>query len=642
MPNPFATRATEHIPSTEGFLTVVTADPLAQYFKKYAEDNRLFQKLICVNGTPGSGKTTMARLLDFATLSTLMQGAGNENYKAIISTLNACSFLRKGKVRVASCRIPLESDFQELWQLPYSVAVRNELLMRLIQARAALGWLSQFERASIALDQVRIRVRENFEDLASFFGGVEAPSILLRAREVEKAIYGILGALIAPPETEIEERFVAPYKLFDCLVSFEIPTGTAERIGLEESIAPLIILDDAHCLHVDQLHVLKEKLTKREVRISRWILSRLDVLQPQELFESISAEQRDGGSEMPGTTSGRDHVTVNLQNCDRSRARREFRAFARRMGGKYIRFMEAFQQNGIQDLDSILPRNVEQLAESNLAKLEKSTKSVAKRFRVGVSRYRQYEEMVDLFAVKKGGVGRDVRLAMLRVVLARYGKRIPEQELLFAEEGPEPSRPLRADGDVYDAARIHLYHDYDRPYYVGIDSVCDASSENAEMFLRLTKPLVEASEANLLKQRKPSLDPRRQQRLLKERADFIVTDWNFPEHRKLRKVADFIGMKCLEITRRVNAPLGAGANAFGVLNEDFKNLEQKYPELARVLKFGVAYNAISLVPSYPCKNKLWCLLELGGPLMVHYGLPLKRGGFVEGALLELDSIVKEQ
>lgn len=401
MPNPFTTRATEHIPSIEGFLSVVTPDPLSQYFRKYAEDGRLFQKLIFVNGTPGSGKTTMARLLNFSTLATLVRGARNENYKAIISTLNACSILQSGKIRIASCRIPLESDFQELWHLPYRETVRNDLLMRLIQARAAMSWFSQFERASVDLEQVSIHVRENFEELAEFFGGLQARSIQARAREVEKAIYSILGALIAPPEAEIEEQFSKPYRLFDGLVSFEIPPRTAQQLFVEESLTPLIILDDAHYLHPDQLRVLKQGLMKREVRIARWIFSRLDVLQPQELFESISAEQNETGSDIPGTTSGRDYVPIHLQSQSRTHARREFRNMAKKMGSKYIRLMESFRQNGIQDLQSILPETVDELGASYLATLEKGAGSLARKYNVGEQRFEEYRALVEEFAKKK-------------------------------------------------------------------------------------------------------------------------------------------------------------------------------------------------------------------------------------------------
>ena len=60
MTNPFEKRATEYLRDDEAFLAVVTPEPLATFFQKDAEEERLYDRLSVIIGAPGSGKTTLA------------------------------------------------------------------------------------------------------------------------------------------------------------------------------------------------------------------------------------------------------------------------------------------------------------------------------------------------------------------------------------------------------------------------------------------------------------------------------------------------------------------------------------------------------------------------------------------------------
>jgi len=86
---------------------------------------------------------------------------------------------------------------------------------------------------------------------------------------------------------------------------------------------------------------------------------------------------------------------------------------------------------------------------------------------------------------------------MLAILFERYSKRVPQRGL-FEEptEDVEPNRPLSADASIADGARVHLLHRQDRPYYFGIDTLCDASSENAEQFLQLAAGLSRSRRPN--------------------------------------------------------------------------------------------------------------------------------------------------
>src|SRR5690348_8791445 len=106
MPNPFSTRATEFVRTIEAFLSMVAADPVTTFLQPKAKDDDLYRRLITIQGTPGSGKTTIAKLFEFSALATLLRGAKAEGYSDLISALQGCGAFKEGFVRVLACRLP--------------------------------------------------------------------------------------------------------------------------------------------------------------------------------------------------------------------------------------------------------------------------------------------------------------------------------------------------------------------------------------------------------------------------------------------------------------------------------------------------------------------------------------------------------
>jgi len=634
MPNPFTIRATEFVRSNEAFLTLIAPDPVSYFLEPFAKDDGLFRRLLAIQGQPGSGKTTIARLFEFSTLAALQRGAENETYSELIGPLQKCGAIRDGLIQILACRLPLESDYRELWQLPYEERIRHELLQRLVQARAMLSWFNQLRKAGISPEAVSIQPRDETLASSASVVGITGTQALERAKTIEAAIYRIVGSLVPPSHTEIENDILQPYKPFDVVDRICITSSDASNITSAQSLRPLVILDDAHFLHAPQLNQLKSWLVRRELSIARWILSRLDVLQPKELFASLASESAEVN--MPGITDRRDIIRINLQNTSkRDEGRRNFRSMARQMSKKYLNQMRIFVDNSITTLDEMLPAKVDMISESNQAKLQKSLNVLARRFHVSNKRMAEFATMASDHLSGRREEAEDLKLAIIRILIHRYAKRTPQTSLFPEDEGPEPAKPLRVDLSVQDGARIQLMHEYERPYYVGFDSLSDAASENAETFLRLASHIVDAAENLLIKQKPPIIQAREQHKLLVERANMVVEGWNFPEHRRVRTLVSWIADRCKQRTLEPNAPLGHGANAYGILQSELPQIENEGSTLANVLKFAVAYNALTLVPNYECKNKLWCLLELGGVFIVRSGLPFKRGGFIEGSADEL-------
>jgi hypothetical protein len=229
---------------------------------------------------------------------------------------------------------------------------------------------------------------------------------------------------------------------------------------------------------------------------------------------------------------------------------------------------------------------------------------------------------------------------MLRILMHRHAKRVGKQGLIDESFDPEPARPVKADKSVCEAACLHLLHEYDVPFYYGMDSLCDLGSENAEQFLRLAAVLVDMISTKLVREKPPTLDATIQHKLLRDRAREFMRDWDFPRFGLVKRLVDRMAKLCLAVTLTPNAWLAPGANAYGVPQSEFEGLASADPELASVLHFGMAYKAFTIVPNYSCKNKEWCLFELGGIVALVHGLTTKRGGFIEGSRDELGKMLR--
>ena len=635
MANPFEKRATEYFRDDEAFLAVVTPEPLVTFLQKPAKDGSLYDRLAIIVGTPGSGKTTLARLFQFRTLMTLLRNRNMANHKPLLDTLTRCGAIGNERPTRIGGRIPLEAEYRDFWELPYPEEFRTGLMITLLQARTVLTWLRNIEDADVSLDHVEIVPRAGADAALATIGGKRAPDLLEHARKVELHIYNISASLIPPSLDDVEPEAVAAYRPFDVIEAFRIAENHAVL-----SLQPLVVFDDAHTLHRDQLMALRQWLSRRELKVSRWVLTRLDALTPGDVLLDGPPSADESGDR--AIDNSREVKVIRMQESkERKSQRRVFRRMAKDMAARYLRQMGVFNRRGLHNLGDLLSSTDELLAAGKRERLRRHVDALQFRYGISTERRRGLEKEVDDYlAANTRENGEDLRLGILAVLFERYGKRIPQPRLF--NENPDdaaPNRPLKVDAGVADGARIHLLHEYERPYFFGIDTLCDASSENAEQFLQLAAELVSRLETMLVRGKDPTLGSREQHKLLRKRAKSIVDEWNFPRFQSVRRLTDGIAAECLTKSREGNASLGGGATAFGIPQEEFNAIPRTRPDLAQVLQFGVAYNALVLVPNHNTKNRMWCLVELGGVLLLHHGLTLRRGGFLERRATDLARLV---
>lgn len=638
MDNPFQRRATEFLRDEEAFLAIVSPEPVTFYLRTPGQAGRLYDRLVVMRGTPGSGKTTLARLFEYPALAALLRNSSLPTYQALVAALGECGAIAEERPAVLGCRLPLETDYRDFWEFPYPDGLKNGLMAALIQARAVLAWIRHLAATGIDESAIRIVPRVDAESIVSAIGGTDGAQVAARARQVEKALYQVIGALIAPRESDLPPEATGAYQPFDIIESFQVagPPGDQKPVL---DLRPLAILDDAHVLQPTQFRALERWLARRELRIARWVISRLDVLLPQEALAAVTEDQSDRVS-YPGLSQDREIEVVLLQSSGPRRENRtNFRRMAKDMAGRYLRRMPILSTRNLVVLGDLLGDQEATISPSEVKRLAESIDGVQHRLRIADSRRAAYEKELQEFRVGGKPAAPDIGLAMLAVMLHRYEKRRGQQSFFGDDSDPEPSRPVTANPSVYEAARLHLLHKFERSYFYGIDDLCDASSENAEQFLQLAAVLVETAATQVIRAKPALLNPETQHQLLRRRGGQIIEKWNFPHHLSVRRLVTKLAERCVEVTMLPNGWLTP--NAFGIAQEEFDTLPNSHRELAQTLQFAVAYNAVTLVPRYPCKGREWCLVELGGVVILKHGLTLKRGGFIESTADELAGMLRE-
>src|SRR6266436_1524527 len=115
--NPFKKRASEYLRDDEAFLVTVSPAPLLTYLTPKAASDSLYDRLVLLIGTPGSGKTTIAKLFRFPTLQTLLRLTNSADYRALADGMTEARAVDRGKATVVGCRLLLEGLHRGLWQL---------------------------------------------------------------------------------------------------------------------------------------------------------------------------------------------------------------------------------------------------------------------------------------------------------------------------------------------------------------------------------------------------------------------------------------------------------------------------------------------------------------------------------------------
>lgn len=622
--NPWHKRANEFIRDPAELLPLISPQPIHRFFE--GDCSRLFDRLVMVVGAPGSGKTTLARLLELPTLLAMREfSRRNPDVKALVKSLSDAGVLDDLHPTLQALRLPAGGQLRAIWELPYDERLRHRLLRTMIQAKAVLGWLRQLEDAGIDLSSVKVHTVGVGDAARDDVAADSIPKFRDRARVAERAIFKLVGALVPPSEDQLGQQLGdLAYAPFAAIEAFELQDL---RPGEGRRLRPMLILDDAHELHPKQIADVDLWLRDREVKIPRWVLTRADSVDLAEFRRALSEEDRPA---VPGTQPGRDRLTFMLQD-QIGRDRGAFARIAEDVARRYLAPLTVFNRSGTTNLRSVISAAaMPELPPGDVREIEADIDKLMRELNVSIDARRAME------TAYPQGLSDDVRAGLTRIMLNRELRRTPQRSLFggAAPDAPEPEEPKRINRAVATGAELQLLHKYDRPFYYGFERLADAANENIEQFVTLASVLVDNLETQIIRGKTPRIDARSQDKLLREHARNLMAKWDFPYAPRVRKLVNFIAERCLDITLRPSAPLDDGANAYGIPISELTGLNPQ-EDVARVIQYALAYQALVLIEPYDCKGKTWALLELGGVAIIAHGLPLSRGGFAEGTIAQL-------
>ena len=638
MASPFDKRAIEKVRYDEALLPYVAPAPFEMHLRPHAESDALFDRLVIISGTPGSGKTTLAHLFQLPTLRTLQKLAeGSPQLGDLRDALNNCKAYEGKFPRIAGCRLSMEDAYRECWECPYEATIRHRLLRALINARAMLSWLQGFTEAKIPLEEVRLVGRRGTPGELDSIGGESAQAALDRAVAVERAVIRVCGSLLPPPIEQFPSQLSDAYAPIDLLDRF-----TATIDGQACEIQPLLVLDDLQHLHVDQQKYLIRWLAGREVRIARWMLTRFDSFGADQILYGRSMAHGLSDSAEPGVQLGRDVLEIRLQT-ERGKSRTEFRKIAHQLCKRYLAQIPIMQTRGVTDLRQMLGEQLDNVTQAQRKAGEAMMERAIKKAHLPPVWVRDIKQQVATYLEDRAVHGLEaetVGSAMVAILVSRQANKAKQASIFDGQDGAEiEEHVVRPGPAIAHGARVHLWHAAELPYLYGFEDLADLANENTERFLDFAGQLVNLLLTRVIRSAEPRLSPAQQFNALRSHAQAMVAGWNFPEADLVRQLAHGIAQECVQKSIEDNASLGGGASAYGIPMAEFDRITQDQPEIARVLQFGVAYNIFVLAPEHRAKNKDWCLIELSGPVLLSHGLTLQRGGFLERRIADVERLL---
>lgn len=620
-PNPFHARASEHQREAHRFISTFGAGAVSML------PEALWDRLLILRSSPGAGKTSLMRLF---TIDSLLWVRGRlRDSDPLREELANIGALVDGEPTRLGVLLDLDRDYRALLDLPIREDVALRLFLRLLDTRIMLGVLraallfaGEEYPGSAELFRLEMDSTEpDVEAAVEWIGGTGGGGILNYARDTERRVLGLLNALLT---SDLEAD---PQAGHHELMSLRVLSACAIRVGNRRLGAqPLLMFDDGHALDNRQRSALLEQLGRRRPSPGRWYSERFEALSDQELLQSLG-------------TAGRDHVLVNLDHIARAGNGRRFHKgrhdrvlvdIATRRAAPVLKTYAQEEQDFFSLLD---PPDSAEFPQSDETIGQVRERALA--LSGGKARYDRW------VAEAAGMAGRTAALKWreLEILITRDRER--EQDLFERELTPEDLDD-RSSASLREGAEVSLANEFNLPFYAGQSRILQLGSHNTEQFLNLCGDLFEELLVSVSVGRRPTLAPRRQDRLLRDASEryWESIPRTVPSGRDVQAIVSRIVEIAKAEANKPTMPYPPGVTGTAMLmSERTLLLDPAYREanpgadrLLTALASAVASNVLAADLDYAVKGNRYMVIYLNRLLCPRFGLPLGRGSFRERRL----------
>ena len=305
---------------------------------QFNRDELVVPKLLVVRGSPGSGKSSLLRLLETETLLTLHQRRSQPACQPLVERLQELEILGEDGPRIVGIYLQCDSGLRDVANLGTEGEAPG-LFNSLLDIRI----LSSFLRALTKL--AKAQHQDSYGDIVfdPLPADVAPPRVFAERKTVAELsslcsqIEGDFGALLNSFPEDPRPTTIQPHLSVQALSYLALQRV---KVPFLQNILPVIMLDDVQELYPEQRKQLQKEFVRRSA-IPRWCAMRTQVTPLESLLS------------LEGAEIGRDYQELDLDRCFREKPG-VFTRFAANVVDKRLAHTEALRPIDVESFKELL------------------------------------------------------------------------------------------------------------------------------------------------------------------------------------------------------------------------------------------------------------------------------------------------